>query len=57
MLHSKRVYVRSVHYRISSVKAIKFNKSYCVSYLYASNRATEKGVDAVSGQPVNIPWD
>jgi len=28
-----------------------------VSYLYPSNTTTEKGADALSGQPVNIPRD
>jgi hypothetical protein len=50
-----RVYVKTVHYGMILVIIIKFKESYCVSYLYPSNRTTEKGADALSGQTVNIP--
>ena len=49
--------MRAVHYGIILVITIKFKESHCVSYLYLSNRKTEKGKDALSGQPVNIPRD
>jgi hypothetical protein len=34
---------------------MKFSENYFVSYLYPSNRKTEKGAEALSGQPLNIP--
>ena len=47
--------MRSVHYRIFSVIAVKLNECYSVSYLYASNATTDKGVDPLSGEPLNVP--
>ena len=39
------------------VIAIKLNESYCVSYLYTWNGTTERCVDPLNGQPMNIPRD
>jgi hypothetical protein len=36
---------------------IKLIESYCVSYLYLWNGTVAKGVDPLSGQPMNIPGD
>jgi len=51
------VYMRTVHYGIILVIQMKLSENYYVSYLCPSNRTTEKGADALSGQPVNIPRD
>ena len=45
----------AVHYGIILVIQIKFSENYCMSYLYPSNRTTEKGAEALNVQPVNIP--
>ena len=55
MRRSERVYGRSVHYRIFSMIAVKLSECYSVSYLYASNAATDKGADPLGGGPVSFP--
>ena len=56
---SERLCVISVHYGMFLVIAIKLSENYCVAYLYAWNRTTEKDADPLMGQPVSIPrdWD